>query len=85
MKVLYFAAVKDITGKEIEEVEIRKEDYTLQMLSEDLCMRYGEKLKTLLESCLFAVDMEYIQKKDELETLLKDASEVAIIPPVSGG
>jgi molybdopterin converting factor small subunit len=48
-------------------------------------MRYGEKLKTLLESCLFAVDMEYIQKKDELETLLKDASEVAIIPPVSGG
>ncbi|ORE12123.1 MoaD/ThiS [Rhizopus microsporus var. microsporus] len=85
MKVLYFAAVKDITGKEMEEVEIRKEDYTLQTLSADLCMKYGEKLKTLLESCLFAVDMEYIQKKDELETLLKDASEVAIIPPVSGG
>ncbi|CAO3703772.1 unnamed protein product [Rhizopus stolonifer] len=82
--VLYFAAVKDITGKESEEIEIQ-EDITLSTLSVCLITKYGYRLQEILSTSMYAVDMEYVEKDKESTTVLKKDSEVAIIPPVSGG
>ncbi|KAG1435744.1 hypothetical protein G6F56_013852 [Rhizopus delemar] len=84
IKVLYFAAVKDITGKESEEIEIQ-EDATLNTLSVCLITKYGHRLQEILSTSMYAVDMEYVEKDKESATALKKDSEVAIIPPVSGG
>jgi molybdopterin converting factor subunit 1 len=84
--VLYFASVKDVTGIEHEQIELEKDNTTLQDLSTLLYARYGDgKFKVLLEQSLYAIDMDYIEKQDEKSTVLKDGMEVAIIPPVSGG
>jgi molybdopterin converting factor small subunit len=40
-----------------------------------------ENLKSVLETCMFAVNMEYCDR----DYLIKEGDEVAIIPPVSGG
>ena len=43
-----------------------------------------QSLQTLLERCMIAIDNEYIMQKDQI-VQITDKSEVAIIPPVSGG
>ncbi|KAG1290159.1 hypothetical protein G6F66_008890 [Rhizopus arrhizus] len=85
IKLLYFAGIKDITGKDSEEIQMQQEDYNLQNLSTDLTLKYGEKLKMLLETSMYAVDMQYVEKEKEPKTFLRNNTEVAIIPPVSGG
>lgn len=82
---MYFAGIKDITGKDSEEIQMQQEDYNLQNLSTDLTLKYGEKLKMLLETSMYAVDMQYVEKEKEPKTFLRNNTEVAIIPPVSGG
>ncbi|KAI9273748.1 hypothetical protein BY458DRAFT_555250 [Sporodiniella umbellata] len=84
IRVLYFAAVRDITNTESDELEIEGQ-YTLSNLSEHLVSKYGEKIQEILLASMYAVNMEYIPKDMESVTALTDNSEVAIIPPVSGG
>lgn len=81
---MYFAGVKDVTNKESEEIFI-SENYTLTDLTRSLVKEYGSKMNTLLDISMYAVDMEYIDKDQESTTILKPDSEIAIIPPVSGG
>ncbi|KAI9485178.1 MAG: hypothetical protein EXX96DRAFT_613080 [Benjaminiella poitrasii] len=83
--VLYFAASKDITGRETEEIELVDNNTSLGGLSDVLISKYGTKLKEILSISMYAVDMEYVEKEKESTTILKPNSEVAIIPPVSGG
>lgn len=54
-------------------------------LSNTLIAKYGDKLQGILSTSMYAINMEYIDKQDEISTIIRDASEVAIIPPVSGG
>jgi molybdopterin synthase sulfur carrier subunit len=57
----------------------------LELLSNALIDKYGSKLKDILSTSMYAVDMEYIDKEDEVTTIIKPNAEIAIIPPVSGG
>ncbi|KAI7869725.1 hypothetical protein BDF14DRAFT_1779997 [Spinellus fusiger] len=82
--VLYFAAVRDITCQHSQQVTLPK-DSSLTHLTTHLLSLYGEPLAKLLETCLYAVNMDYIEKEKEVTTLLTAGDEVAIIPPVSGG
>ncbi|KAI7902083.1 molybdopterin converting factor, subunit 1 [Cokeromyces recurvatus] len=82
--VLYFAALKDITGKETEEIEVLK-TISLKELSDILISKYGTKFEELLSISMYAVNMEYIEKDKEVTTHIHQNSEIAIIPPVSGG
>lgn len=82
INVLYFAAAKDITGRSSEELELPP---TLKDLTEILNSKYGDDLRKVMDHSLYAINMEYIEKKDERNTELKDKDEVALIPPVSGG
>lgn len=85
IRVLYFAGVKDITQKESEDISLPQDSIALIELSNLLIAKYGQKFEEILSTSMFAIDMEYIEKENESKTSVKDASEVAIIPPVSGG
>ncbi len=78
INVKFFALGKELAGKSEIEMEF-PESATVQALVERLKSDFT-KLKEL-NSFLVAVNMEY----SEMDTLLKDGDEVAIIPPVSGG
>ena len=87
MKVLYFAAVRDITQVEGEEIQVlpNNDPWTLTSLTDHLVSKYGEKLQKIVDHAMYAVNMEYVNKEDEGKTQLSQNDEIAIIPPVSGG
>ncbi|KAG2216770.1 hypothetical protein INT45_003784 [Circinella minor] len=88
MKVLYFAAVRDITQVESDDIQVspnNSDPWTLTSLTDHLVSKYGEKLQKIIDHAMYAVNMEYVDKEDESKTQLSQNDEIAIIPPVSGG
>ncbi|ORZ02859.1 ThiamineS/Molybdopterin converting factor subunit 1 [Syncephalastrum racemosum] len=83
VKVLYFAGARDVTQVENEEVTLTNN--TLDELTQKLVLKYGQPLQAIIDQAMYAVNMEYVDKQDETNEELKDADEIAIIPPVSGG
>ena len=83
MKVLYFAAARDIT--QVASDVISLESMTLQSLTEHLVAKYGDALRKVLDHAMYAVNMEYVDKDKESFLQLSPDDEVAVIPPVSGG
>jgi molybdopterin converting factor subunit 1 len=79
--VLYFAGVADITQHDSESVGLDDDRTTVDGMVAYLATQYGPPFQRILETCLFAVDMEYVDRTH----LLKPGQEMAIIPPVSGG
>lgn len=84
--MLYFAAARDVTQIASEDIAVPDEQpWTLQGLTRHLETKYGEALQRILDQSMYAVNMAYVDKKQESSTLLKANDEIAIIPPVSGG
>jgi molybdopterin synthase sulfur carrier subunit len=76
IKVLYFANVRELVGKDWEIIRFTgKNTQDLRTLLEN---KYPQ-LKEILKVCRFAVNEEYYEGE------LKEGDRVAIIPPVSGG
>ncbi|KAL1918227.1 uncharacterized protein VTP21DRAFT_3493 [Calcarisporiella thermophila] len=84
--VLYFAAARDATGHSTEPIElsILGESPNLGSLNDHLISKHP-LLKPILDNCVYAINMEYIDKKDVTEKQLTPGDEIAVIPPVSGG
>ena len=78
--ILYFASACDATGLSSESLTFPLPQIRIHELEEKLKDRH-EKLKSMLDICMFAVNMEYCGRDD----IVKEGDEVAIIPPVSGG
>ncbi|CAG8624197.1 11006_t:CDS:2 [Paraglomus brasilianum] len=78
--VLYFASACDATGLSSESLTFPLPQMRICELEDKLKARH-EKLKNILDICMFAVNKEYCGKDD----IVKEGDEVAIIPPVSGG
>ncbi len=76
VKVLYFAVLRDVTGKNGETVKFTGK--TTQELRVLLKNKYPEGAK-YFDVSRFAVNGEYYEGE------LKEGDVVAIIPPVSGG
>lgn len=79
VRVLFFGAVKELTGKPCEDVEVR-DGGSLR----DLLQHYEStipELKRWLSSLALAVNQQYAGP----DTVLKPNDEVALLPPVSGG
>jgi len=79
VKVVLFAMAKDLIGA--NEVEIELEDgATVGDLKRSLVRQYSESMDLVARSA-FSVDHEFAVDTQRLSS----QSEVALIPPVSGG
>ena len=79
VKLLLFAAAKEIAGADQIEIEL-VEDCTVEHLKIALATRHPE-LAELTKRSAFAVEQTFANDK----TKIKADFEVAMIPPVSGG
>lgn len=93
VKVKFFAAVREITGKR-EDVLDLESDTTVETLLGYLFAKYGHKLKEYVfdpatgsprNHLQFLVDGRNISTLKGFGTRLSEGSSFAIIPPVGGG
>lgn len=80
IKVLLFAYLKEQVNQSVLEFEL-DEGSTLSHLKQSLESSYPV-LEQSISDCRFAVNHEY---SNNLNQVLKNYDEVALIPPVSGG
>ena len=87
--VLYFAAAREATRTESERISFATSSSSssfattnVSALKVALIEKHGEKLARILETAAISVDCEYTEG-DEDE--IRSGSEVAVIPPISGG
>jgi len=79
VRVKLFAVAKDLIGNESLEVEL-PEFSTVSQLRTALESQFPQ-LSTIISHLMIAVDAEYAND----QTVLTENSEIACIPPVSGG
>ena len=79
VSVQLFAAARDRIGRSSIQVELG-EPGTVKELRNRLCDDYPQ-LREIVPRAMIAVDTEYARDDQRLEA----TSEVALIPPVSGG
>lgn len=77
--VLYFASVKDITGMKMETIELSP-DTSIKKLLAKISLNYPR-----INNILNVVQISVNYKVMDMNTILKDGDEVALLPPVSGG
>ena len=78
--VLYFAAVRDLVGKDEEEIELPAGVTSVQALAAHLVARHPA-LEGRLGYVRFACNEELAQMADPVA----DGDTIALIPPVAGG
>jgi molybdopterin converting factor subunit 1 len=79
VRVLYFGILKDIAGRDREEIELAAGS-TVDTVLASIRGRSAE-LAGVWGTIAVAVNQEYVQPT----ALLQDGDEVALLPPVSGG
>jgi len=79
VQVLYFGVLKDVFGRQREEMDL-PDPATVEAVLEE-CRVRGLADPKLMSSLAVAVNQEYAKA----DTNLKDGDEVALLPPVSGG
>ncbi len=80
ISVLYFAAVRDLVGKDEEAVDIPEGVTTIASLAEHL-IKVHPALEGRLGYVRFARNEEFAQPKDPIV----EGDTIALIPPVAGG
>ncbi len=77
--VLYFASAKNATGKRRESIKL-PEGTTIRELLLNITSTHP-RIKNILNSIQIAVNYKVV----DADAILKEADEVALLPPVSGG
>jgi molybdopterin converting factor subunit 1 len=77
--VKMFAAARDAVGASEVTIEVA-DDATVADLRHAMIAEYPQ-LSTLVDRAMFAINANYASNED----LLPEGSEIACIPPVSGG
>ncbi len=77
--VLYFAGAKDATGKRRESIKL-PEYTTIRELLLEISSTHP-RIRNILNSIKVAVNYKVV----DVDTILKESDEVALLPPVSGG
>ncbi len=80
IKLLYFAAVRDLVGKDEEDVELPANVTSVEALAAFLPGRHP-RLEGRLGSVRFARNETFAEKNEALA----EGDVVALIPPVAGG
>ncbi len=79
IRLLYFAVIKDLVGKNQEDMVLDGSATVRQLL-----VRFAEHYPTtegVLQACRVAVNQDFV----DLDHALQDDDEVVFIPPVAGG
>jgi molybdopterin converting factor subunit 1 len=79
LKLLFFASLKDLTGKSEMEIELEGETSVREVLQQ-LETRFP-RIKKYEPVLLVAVNQEY----SNLDAMVSPGDEVSFFPPVSGG
>jgi molybdopterin converting factor subunit 1 len=79
IRLLYFAVLRDIAGRDEEEVSV-PDGATPRDVWQNLRNSYA-KLASYLEPPMSAINERYASP----DTALRDGDELAFIPPVAGG
>lgn len=83
VRVRYFALVKDVTSKDMEELNTECE--TVNCLLNELERRYGPKFRSLLQGQVSGVKVfTLVNGKMNVDTI-REGDEIAILPPPAGG
>jgi molybdopterin converting factor subunit 1 len=77
--VLYFAGAKDATGKRMESIKLPEDTTISELLS--VVSSTHPKIRNILNRMQIAVNYRVVG----VDAILKEADEVALLPPVSGG
>jgi sulfur-carrier protein len=80
VKVLYFAAVRDLVGASEENLQLPDDVNSIGRLAEHLAHVHAE-LANRLENVRFARNEEFAKNSDAIS----DDDTIALIPPVAGG
>ncbi|MFX1481259.1 MAG: MoaD/ThiS family protein [Promethearchaeota archaeon] len=92
VEVLYFAELKDITGKEKEQFNLQRNH--LKNLIDLLIEKYGNKIRNLIwdeknqnlrDIISVIINNQSIHEKSSLTINLNDGDTIAFLIPVSGG
>lgn len=78
-RVLFFSVLRDITASDEKTWVLPVDSTVADLLAE--CFATWPALKAWEPSLLIALDHEYVKR----DAVLRDQSEVAIMPPVQGG
>lgn len=77
VKVLFFASLRELVGKNQMELELKDGEPVSRLLK----MLESDFPDLLSKPVMLAVNAAYVERDHKL----KDGDEVALIPPVSGG
>ena len=80
LEVLLFAAARDAAGSDMIRVDVDEPSQASDVL--EAIGRRLPQLAGLLPSCRLAVDCQYVTSETQVSSA---SSEIALIPPVSGG
>lgn len=81
--MLYFAAGREATGTSGETVEVPQGTTAAGLV--DLLVARHPALEGVVGSCVLAIDQEYFDHTGDAALPLGPGTEVALIPPISGG
>lgn len=85
IKVLFFAASREVAGTSETQLELQDMDGTQPNTASLLQALHAQYpgMEAIMKTCVLAVNMEYLAPDEILP--LKEGDEVAVIPPLSGG
>ncbi len=83
LDILYFAWVREMIGRDGEQVDRPAADVTVADLIRQLAERGGGRGEALTDQSRLRVALD--QRFVPLDSLVGDAKELAIFPPVTGG
>lgn len=81
IRVMLFAAAKQLVGRQIVEIEVPCDGQTTVANLKSALEHEFPQLQGLLSRSSFAIDSQWA----ESDAMIKEESQVAMIPPVSGG
>ncbi|AOL17088.1 molybdenum cofactor biosynthesis protein MoaD [Sulfolobus sp. A20] len=83
VKIMYFAFLKDITGKSMEEMETECSE--INCIIDELSNKYGDKFRKYVKEGINGIRVTVLINGSTRNSEIKEGDEIAFLPPPSGG
>lgn len=93
LSIRFFTTLREITGKREEQLEVGTSHVRVKDVLDQLVEMHGREFKEYVYSeegnvrdyLQLLVNGKSVRSMDQLDTLLKEGDQLAIVPPVGGG